>query len=163
MIDGNGGSGVTLEPGAALVEPMLDLEQPDDFGNDIYFQYNKVYGPHAGVAWTDETYTVDGCAGYAQARSFVLADVETPKARSTIMLWGQPFSLGWRSGPASRDQGDDPAQCGHACRGEHARLPGTRGHQHRRPGRGGQRQRFEFEQRPARARHVHRAGPAGET
>ncbi|MEV6101624.1 MspA family porin [Nocardia sp. NPDC051981] len=40
--------------------------------------YNKVPGPHAGVSWTDETFTVNGCGGYAQARSFVAVEVDSP-------------------------------------------------------------------------------------
>ncbi|MFE3262178.1 MspA family porin [Nocardia sp. NPDC059091] len=34
-------------------------------------------GPHAGVSWTDETFAVNGCGGYAQVRSFVAVEVDS--------------------------------------------------------------------------------------
>ncbi|MBF6334208.1 MspA family porin [Nocardia transvalensis] len=46
------------------------------------------------MSWTDETFAIDGCAGYAQARTFVTADVVTDRVESTVTVWGQPFSMG---------------------------------------------------------------------
>ncbi|WP_067702213.1 MspA family porin [Nocardia jejuensis] len=88
------GAGITLGPGQATARLMLDLEKPDDYGMESHKRYNKVPGPHASVTWVDETFSVDGCGGYAQARSFVLAEVDTTTFIGNLALWGQPFSIG---------------------------------------------------------------------
>ncbi|GAB0102245.1 hypothetical protein JMUB6875_12120 [Nocardia sp. JMUB6875] len=88
------GTGITLGPGQAKALLMLDLEKPDDYGMESHKRYNKVSGPHTSVSWTDETFAVDGCGGYAQARSFVAAEVDTPNFIGNLVLYGQPFSMG---------------------------------------------------------------------
>ncbi|MFI1912063.1 MspA family porin [Nocardia sp. NPDC020380] len=96
----NGGTGVTsggnltLGPGQAQSFYVLDLEQPDDFGTDTHYTRNKFSGSSGSVAWADETIGLNGCAGYAQARSFVNVEVSTDNVTSWITLWGQPFSIG---------------------------------------------------------------------
>ncbi|MEV6276301.1 MspA family porin [Nocardia sp. NPDC051832] len=88
------GTGITLGPGKALARLMLDLEKPDDYGQESHKRYNKVPGPRTSVTWIDETFAVDGCGGYAQARAFVAAEVDTTNFIGNVMLWGQPFSIG---------------------------------------------------------------------
>ncbi|QLY32145.1 MspA family porin [Nocardia huaxiensis] len=88
------GGGITLGPGQAAARLMLDLEKPDDYGMESHKRYNKVPGPHASVTWIDETFEVNGCGGYAQARSFILAEVDTTTFIGNLALWGQPFSMG---------------------------------------------------------------------
>ncbi|MEU1210815.1 MspA family porin [Nocardia sp. NPDC005825] len=88
------GSGITLGPGQAVALPMLDLERPDDYGQESHKRYNKVPGPHASVSWTDETFSVDGCGGYAQARAFVAAEVDTATFIGNLVLYGEPFTIG---------------------------------------------------------------------
>ena len=41
-----------------------------------------------------ETFKVDGCAGYAQAKAYVKVTVETPAVTGIVTLWGSPFSIG---------------------------------------------------------------------
>ncbi len=95
-LGGNVGETETLviAPGQAVARYLLDIEKPNDFGNDSHKRYHRVTGPHASVRWTDETFAVDGCAGYAQARTFVTADVATDNTESMITVWGEPFSMG---------------------------------------------------------------------
>ncbi|WP_067818275.1 MspA family porin [Nocardia inohanensis] len=88
------GAGITLGPGQAKALLMLDLEKPDDYGMESHKRYNKVPGPHAGVTWADETFAVDGCGGYAQARSFIAAEVDSSNYIGNLVLYGQPFSMG---------------------------------------------------------------------
>ena len=88
------GTGVTLGPGQAVARLMLDLERPDDYGQESHKRYNKVPGPHTSVTWIDETFSVDGCGGYAQARAFVSAEVDSSNFIGNVLLWGQPFSIG---------------------------------------------------------------------
>ncbi|MGX1812156.1 MspA family porin [Nocardia sp. NPDC055321] len=88
------GTGITFGPGQSVARMMLDLEQPDDYGNEIHYRRNKVPGPHASVTWFDETFDVNGCGGYAQARAFVVASVGTETQIGDVVLWGAPFSMG---------------------------------------------------------------------
>lgn len=85
---------LTVAPGQAVTKYLLDIEQPDDYGNESHKAHPTVNGPHASVSWTDETFAVDGCAGYAQARAFTFADVSTAAGESIISAWGAPFSMG---------------------------------------------------------------------
>ncbi|MRH88961.1 porin [Nocardia sp. SYP-A9097] len=88
------GDGITLGPGQAVVQPMLDLERPDDYGQESHKRYNKIPGPHTSVTWVDETFAVDGCGGYAQARSFVAVEIDETTFIGNVLLWGEPFSMG---------------------------------------------------------------------
>ncbi|MET9492897.1 MspA family porin [Nocardia sp. NPDC006630] len=88
------GGGITLGPGQAVAQLMLDLEMPDDYGQESHKRYNKILGPHASVSWVDETFAVNGCGGYAQARSFVLAEIDTTTFIGNLALWGEPFTMG---------------------------------------------------------------------
>ncbi|MEU6561048.1 MspA family porin [Nocardia nova] len=48
-----------------------------------------------GVAqFVDHTISIDGCAGAAQARSYITITVHDKVMDSTITLWGRPFDLG---------------------------------------------------------------------
>ncbi|APB01214.1 hypothetical protein NS506_07192 [Nocardia seriolae] len=86
--------GITLGPGQAVARLILDLEKPDDYGQESHKRYNKVSCPHASVSWQDEAFEVNGCGGYAQARSFVAAEVDTPNFIGNLVLYGEPFSMG---------------------------------------------------------------------
>ncbi|MEV0251414.1 MspA family porin [Nocardia sp. NPDC050712] len=88
------GAGITFGPGKAIARLMLDLEMPDDYGQESHKRYNKIPGPHTSVTWIDETFAVDGCGGYAQARSFVAAEIDSTNYIGNVVLWGQPFSIG---------------------------------------------------------------------
>ncbi|WP_068277573.1 MspA family porin [Aldersonia kunmingensis] len=81
-------------PGQAVNYPILDLESPDDYGDEGHDADNGFSGTSGSVNWSDMTFGVTGCAGYAQARSYVTAYVATDNVSSTVTLWGQPFSIG---------------------------------------------------------------------
>ncbi|MFC4125784.1 MspA family porin [Nocardia rhizosphaerae] len=88
------GGELSLGPGQAQSFYILDLEAPDDYGNEAHHKRNKFQGSNGSVTWADETISLSGCGGYAQARSFVSVEVETDNVISWVTLWGQPFSLG---------------------------------------------------------------------
>ncbi|MFE3259394.1 MspA family porin [Nocardia sp. NPDC059091] len=90
----NSGANLTLGPGQAKSFYILDEEMPDDYGKEVHKTRNKFSGSDGSVTWSDETIGLNGCAGYAQARSFVSVEVETDNVISWVTLWGQPFSLG---------------------------------------------------------------------
>ncbi|MBC2642886.1 MULTISPECIES: MspA family porin [unclassified Rhodococcus (in: high G+C Gram-positive bacteria)] len=93
-LSGGGSGGVTLGPGEAVSVDILDLEAADAYGGESHSAYNSFEGTDGSVTWADSTLGVSGCAGYAQARSYVNVTVETDNVSSTVTLWGQPFSLG---------------------------------------------------------------------
>ncbi|WP_040812785.1 MspA family porin [Nocardia concava] len=90
----NVGGNLTLGPGQSKAFYLLDQEAPDDFGSEAHYKRNKFSGSSGSVTWSDETINLNGCGGYAQARSFVAVQVETDNVISAYTLWGQPFSLG---------------------------------------------------------------------
>ncbi|MDO3650320.1 MspA family porin [Nocardia mangyaensis] len=98
--EGNAGGGVgtggelSLGPGQAASFYVLDLEKADDYGSESHSKSNKFTDGSGSVTWADTTIGLSGCAGYAQARSFVSVEVETDNVISWVTLWGQPFSLG---------------------------------------------------------------------
>ncbi|WP_227996882.1 MspA family porin [Nocardia australiensis] len=88
------GGNLTLGPGQAQSFYVLDQEAADDFGNESHRKRNKFAGDNGSVTWADETIGLNGCGGYAQARTFVSVEVETDNVITWVTLWGKPFSLG---------------------------------------------------------------------
>jgi hypothetical protein len=88
------GGELTVGPGQAKSFYVLDLEMPDDYGNESHRTRNAFQGGSGSVTWADETIGLSGCGGYAQARAFVSVEVETDNVMSWVTLWGAPFSLG---------------------------------------------------------------------
>ncbi|HEY5853132.1 MAG TPA: MspA family porin [Aldersonia sp.] len=93
-VSGTGDSGLSLGPGQAVKFPILDLEKPDDFGSRDHGRANSFEGNSGSVSWSDVSFGVTGCAGYAQARSYITTTVSTETGGSKVTLWGQPFSIG---------------------------------------------------------------------
>ncbi|MEU5409636.1 MspA family porin [Nocardia asteroides NBRC 15531] len=91
---GLGGGALSLGPGQSKSFYVLDLEMPDDYGEESHKTRNAFKNGSGSVTWADETIGLSGCGGYAQARSFVSVEVETDNVISWVTLWGQPFSLG---------------------------------------------------------------------
>ncbi|QNG17823.1 MspA family porin [Rhodococcus triatomae] len=86
--------GLTIGPGEATAVSILDIEYEDSYGSEAYKSDFDFEGNRGGFTYADETFGVSGCAGYAQARSYVKVDVSTDSVSSTVTLYGQPFSLG---------------------------------------------------------------------
>ncbi|MFC7447787.1 MspA family porin [Rhodococcus daqingensis] len=96
-IDGDATSGtgtISIGPGEAASFSILDLESADDFGGESHSGEHSFEGASGSVTWADSTMGVEGCAGYAQARSYVNVTVDTENVKGTVTLWGQPFSIG---------------------------------------------------------------------
>ncbi|WP_067677257.1 MspA family porin [Nocardia miyunensis] len=91
---GGASTTLTIAAGQAKVLNLLDVEAPDDFGADSHNNFQQVKGPHQSVTWHNETFAVDGCGGYAQARSFAQAKVYTNSSIGYVTVWGKPFSIG---------------------------------------------------------------------
>ncbi|SEM40957.1 MspA family porin [Rhodococcus maanshanensis] len=85
---------ISIGPGQAASFSVLDLEEADDFGGESHSGEHSFEGASGSVTWADSTMGVEGCAGYAQARSYVNVTVDTENVKGTVTLWGQPFSIG---------------------------------------------------------------------
>ncbi|GAC48924.1 MspA family porin [Gordonia aichiensis] len=91
-----GGSGtVTLKPGGVSTVWVINTTSGSDTS---YSNYNvnsySFTGNTGGVAYSQEKFGVDGCAGYAQAKAIVQVTVDTDSVKGVITLYGKPFSLG---------------------------------------------------------------------
>ncbi|MFE5704996.1 MspA family porin [Rhodococcus koreensis] len=91
---GGTSGGITLGPGEAKAVSILDIESADSYGAEQHSGANSFMGKSGSVTWSDSTLGVSGCAGYAQARSYVQVGINTDNVTSSITLWGKPFSIG---------------------------------------------------------------------
>ncbi|QNG17819.1 MspA family porin [Rhodococcus triatomae] len=87
-------AGLTIGPGEAKAVSILDIEYEDSYGAKANKSNFSFTGNSGGFTYADETFGVSGCAGYAQARSYVKVNVSTDSVDGNVTLWGQPFSLG---------------------------------------------------------------------
>lgn len=85
---------VTVGPGQAANFRILDIEKADAYGAESHSGSHSFKGTSGSVTYADSTMSVNGCTGYAQARSFATVTVNTDTVTSTTTLWGQPFSIG---------------------------------------------------------------------
>ncbi|MGL6234171.1 MAG: MspA family porin [Segniliparus sp.] len=89
-----GAIGFSIGPGQSASVNMLSIEEPDDYGNQSFDNYFVFGGNHGGITYTDVTFQVDGCAGYAQARAFTKVRVKNSTTMAWVTIWGPPFSIG---------------------------------------------------------------------
>ncbi len=89
------GSTLHIGPGQAGWVPII---QTTSGAYTNYRDYNvnrfTFRGNRGGVAFSQEGFRVNGCAGHASARARFTVEVETETVRAQAVLWGKPFSLG---------------------------------------------------------------------
>ncbi|MGW0036962.1 MspA family porin [Gordonia sp. NPDC003376] len=91
----NGGGSISIGPGQAVNYYINDVESADDFGADKHSSKVTYKGvDSARLGYVNETIQINGCAGYAQARSFANVTVVTSNAEQVMTFYGKPFSLG---------------------------------------------------------------------
>ncbi|MFW0784500.1 MspA family porin [Gordonia sp. CPCC 206044] len=88
------GGSVTIGPGQAAMFSINDAEYQDPFGSRGHSKSVKFRNGEGALAYTNATMMINGCAGYAQARSFAKVSVQTEKTTQVVNLYGKPFSLG---------------------------------------------------------------------
>lgn len=81
--------GFTLAPGQAVYVPVIKASAGGREADS--FNFGAARG---GVAYSQERFGVDGCAGHASARAMVTVRVGTPTFKGNITMYGKPFSLG---------------------------------------------------------------------
>lgn len=87
------GAGVTIGPGTTANYVINDIEYKDPFGADGHMSTVNFTGDGT-VVYTNEAMMVNGCAGYAQARSYAAIYVTTESVSDTVYVYGKPFSMG---------------------------------------------------------------------
>ncbi|GAC70891.1 MspA family porin [Gordonia soli] len=88
------GAGVTLGPGQAANYYITDVEYKDAFGGKANTTSVSFPGSKGRLAYTNETMMINGCAGFAQARSYAKVQVTTESASQIVDVYGKPFSIG---------------------------------------------------------------------
>ncbi|ETA06154.1 MULTISPECIES: MspA family porin [Gordonia] len=89
------GGGFSLGPGEVKRKWLINETSGD---NTAYTDYElngyTFKGKAGGVAYSQEQFKVESCAGYAAARAFIQVTVSTDAVKGVVALNGKPFSLG---------------------------------------------------------------------
>ncbi|GAC53160.1 MspA family porin [Gordonia amicalis] len=89
------GGGFSLGPGEVKRKWLINETSGD---NTAYTDYElngyTFKGKAGGVAYSQEQFKVESCAGYAAARAFIQVTVSTDAVKGIVVLNGKPFSLG---------------------------------------------------------------------
>lgn len=89
------GGSVTLGPGRATWLPVINTTSGDSTAYKYYAVNGYTFtGASGGVAYSQEPFRLNGCAGYASARARIIVEVNTASVKSWVTLLGKPFSLG---------------------------------------------------------------------
>ncbi|OCW86599.1 hypothetical protein GR168_06635 [Gordonia sp. JH63] len=91
---GSGGS-LSLGPGEVnRVWLINETSGSDKSYTDYELSAYTFKGNRGGVAYSQEQFKVESCAGYAAARAFVQVTVNTDAVKGVVVLNGKHFSLG---------------------------------------------------------------------
>ena len=91
----NFGATLHLGPGQTGWVPIIKTTSGTDTSYTGYSVNSYTFrGNRGGVAYSAESFRIDGCAGYASARARFTIAVETDEVAAQIVLWGRPFSIG---------------------------------------------------------------------
>ncbi|MEJ9078743.1 MULTISPECIES: MspA family porin [Gordonia] len=85
----SGTGGFNLGPGEAGFYPIIKASVDGEDVNSISFANGR-----GGLAYSQERFGVDGCAGHASARALVKVQVSTDTFKGNVTTYGKPFSLG---------------------------------------------------------------------
>lgn len=89
-----GGAGFTLGPGQAGYVPVINAAVTTSNGDDDVANSFDFGDARGGVAYSQERFGVDECAGYAQGMAKVTVKVSTATFKGNVTMYGKPFSLG---------------------------------------------------------------------
>ena len=95
-LDGDSvGAGVSLGPGEVnRVWLINETSGSDTSYKDYELNAYSFKGQKGGVAYSQQQFKVESCAGYAAARAFVQVTVSTDAVKGVVVLNGKHFSLG---------------------------------------------------------------------
>ncbi|MFZ2511367.1 MAG: MspA family porin [Gordonia sp. (in: high G+C Gram-positive bacteria)] len=87
--DSGSSAGFSIAPGQAVFQPVVNVKVDGETVNGFTFT-----NPKGGVAYSQERFSVEGCAGFAQARALVNVRVSSAEFRGNVTMYGKPFSIG---------------------------------------------------------------------
>ncbi|GAA4666314.1 MspA family porin [Gordonia humi] len=88
--DPSAGANFKLGPGDSAFKPIINVAASDGSTlSSISFSNGR-----GGLAYSQERFGVDGCAGYASARAIVKVQVSTDTFKGNVTMYGKPFSIG---------------------------------------------------------------------
>ncbi|MFE3190662.1 MspA family porin [Nocardia sp. NPDC059240] len=91
---GDLGAGISPSGITPYADPSMSLTlKPGKVGTKAIQTYNFT-GTSGVTQYVGHDLTIDGCAGYAEARSYTTVLVQDNVMDVTQTLWGQPFSIG---------------------------------------------------------------------
>ena len=100
-VTGNTGGTLSLSAGSVGTQSLTydratwpkpgDEIDPDWSAPSTSFDFT---GSSGSVTYSDQTIGVDGCAGYAQARLYVIVRAQVGDSKGRVILWGDRFTLG---------------------------------------------------------------------
>jgi|GEM_PF-804103 len=101
----NGGSGLSVGAGdlggtvdssgiTPYADPSMSITLKPGAVASKQIQVYNFTGNSGTTQYVNHTISIDGCAGYAEARSYTTIVVQDNVMDSTQTLWGKPFSLG---------------------------------------------------------------------
>ncbi len=102
---GGGGGGLSVSPGDSgaglsssgitpYADPSMSIKlEPGKVASKMIQVYNFT-GTSGTTQYVNHTISVDGCAGYAEARAYTTVVLHDNVMDSTETLWGKPFGLG---------------------------------------------------------------------
>jgi hypothetical protein len=100
-VSGSTGGSISLAAGSigtqSLTYDRATWPKPgDDVAPDWYAPATdfSFTGSSGGFSYSDQTIGVDACAGYAQARLYVIAKAAVGNSQGRVILWGDRFTLG---------------------------------------------------------------------
>ena len=88
------GATLTLGPGKTGFVPVINYTTTNDYGIDVTSTTFDFSGNKAGIAYSQQDFNVEQCAGFAQARAYIQVKVSTDSVDGYVTLVGRPFSLG---------------------------------------------------------------------
>ncbi|GAA1482538.1 hypothetical protein GCM10009624_29780 [Gordonia sinesedis] len=92
-VEASTGAGITIGPGVTADYVINDIESKDSFGRPSHSSSVSFTGDGT-VVYKNQAMMVNGCAGYAQARSYAAVYVTTDTVSDTFYVYGKPFSMG---------------------------------------------------------------------
>ena len=91
---GDSGAGLDSSGITPYADPSMSITlKPGKVASKMIQVYNFT-GTSGTTQYVNHTISVDGCAGYAEARAYTTVVLHDNVMDSTETLWGKPFSLG---------------------------------------------------------------------
>ncbi len=94
-VEGSSDGSLSVGPGEVKRQWLINETSGSDTSYKDYELNSYTFkGQRGGVAYSQQQFKVESCAGYAAARAFVQVTVSTDAVKGVVVLNGKHFSLG---------------------------------------------------------------------